>query len=234
MPHQALRTARRRADLTQAELASRAGLSERTVRKLESGLGSVLAMSRALQALGQEMCGVVSDRRHLSRVRRCQRISVTRRDDLGTWYTPPDLLVRLYEVFAFDLDPCSPARPTVKCRAFFTEQHDGLKQPWHGTVYMNPPYDDVPRWVEKALGELEARRARKVVALVPYRPEVSLSSRLVRSGADIFILEDRLRFGGRKHVAPSVSALVCWGITRREARALSRVLPDHHRIVASR
>ncbi len=41
-----------------------------------------------------------------------------------------------------DLDPasCEIANQTVKAKAYFTKQNDGLSQPWHGHVWMNHPF----------------------------------------------------------------------------------------------
>ena len=55
------------------------------------------------------------------------------------WLTPPCLLDRLGE---FDLDPCSPVnRPWDTARHHYTVEDDGLRQPWFGRVFCNPPYD---------------------------------------------------------------------------------------------
>ena len=105
----------------------------------------------------------------------------------------------------FDLDPASPAPPTVPCADFYTERDGGLWLPWRGTTFVNPPYDDVPRWLAKAADELAAGRAERIVALVPYRPETNAWKVLLRTGAAIFVLEDRLRFGGRSYISPSVA-----------------------------
>lgn len=69
------------------------------------------------------------------------------------WYTPPEMLSALGEVF--DLDPCSPgAGHWVPASKVFTQQDDGLRQPWDGFVFMNPPFGGrnghVP-WLEKFL-----------------------------------------------------------------------------------
>ena len=54
------------------------------------------------------------------------------------WLTPPHIIERLGP---FDLDPCAPVvRPWPTAARHFTMHDDGLKQPWHGRVWLNPPY----------------------------------------------------------------------------------------------
>ena len=69
------------------------------------------------------------------------------------WFTPPEIFAALG--ITFDLDPCSPGpRHWVPARRVFTKAQDGLVQPWHGTVWMNPPFGGrnghVP-WLRKFL-----------------------------------------------------------------------------------
>ncbi len=58
------------------------------------------------------------------------------------WFTPPEIFAALG--LTFDLDPCQPeegrAHLSVPCRQFFTAADDGLSRPWHGLVWMNPPF----------------------------------------------------------------------------------------------
>lgn len=53
-----------------------------------------------------------------------------------TWLTPPHILEALGE---FDLDPCAhPDWPTASHSICLPT--DGLAEPWHGRVWLNPPY----------------------------------------------------------------------------------------------
>src|SRR5271165_3839549 len=52
----------------------------------------------------------------------------------------------------FDLDvaaPVNPAMRTCPARAYLTPVEDGLTTPWHGLVWMNPPYSKATRWVDR-------------------------------------------------------------------------------------
>lgn len=64
------------------------------------------------------------------------------------WLTPRSILDPLGE---FDLDPCAAPVPEKwpTAKAHFTEIEDGLKQPWHGRCYLNPPYSDATVWLKK-------------------------------------------------------------------------------------
>ena len=55
------------------------------------------------------------------------------------WATPQDVFNKLNAEFSFDLDPCATAA-NAKCLRYFTEEDDGLVQPWTGRVFANPPY----------------------------------------------------------------------------------------------
>ena len=87
------------------------------------------------------------------------------------WYTPADLMARVRAVLGgIDLDPasCAMAQQTVQARTFYSAQDDGLRQPWPGTVFLNPPYKlpDVARFVGKLLDEREAGRTTAAILCV--------------------------------------------------------------------
>ena len=59
--------------------------------------------------------------------------------ETSEWYTPPEIFAALR--LTFDLDPCSPGPGHwVPAKKVYTEDDDGLVQPWHGLVFMNPPF----------------------------------------------------------------------------------------------
>jgi hypothetical protein len=91
------------------------------------------------------------------------------------WETPAALLEALHGVFGrFDLDPCAArkTRVAVRARTHYTVEDDGLSLPWHGAVFVNPPYGrTLAAWIAKAHREAASGRARIVVALLPARPD---------------------------------------------------------------
>jgi hypothetical protein len=75
--------------------------------------------------------------------------------ETSEWYTPKPVLDRIG--LNYDLDPCSPGHGVAHChvpaRQIYTIHEHGLRQPWHGLVFMNPPWGEgrnkIIRWLEK-------------------------------------------------------------------------------------
>ena len=70
------------------------------------------------------------------------------------YYTPPEIFDALG--CGFDLDPAQPETGreylSVPPRRYFPQSDDGLAQPWHGLVWLNPPFggrNGVVPWLEK-------------------------------------------------------------------------------------
>lgn len=136
------------------------------------------------------------------------------------WLTPPDLIRALGE---FDLDPCAPRLrpwPTAKCH--YTLQEDGLRQPWFGRVWLNPPYGhQTSKWL--------ARLAQhgNGIALIFARTETRMFFEHIWDQARaILFLRGRLTFynqdGTRPHNSGGApSCLVAYGAINAVALANS-------------
>ena len=134
------------------------------------------------------------------------------------WETPQILFQALDREFNFDLDACATPE-NAKCRLYYTKDQDGLRMPWSGTVWCNPPYGrKVGSWVKKAL--FESAAGSTVVMLLPARTDTKWFHYYIyrKRHVEIRFLEGRLRFGGQKNAAPFPSMVVIfhgqkWGDT---------------------
>lgn len=127
------------------------------------------------------------------------------------WATPPDFFAAVDKVCGFELDAAASASNAL-CGRFWTEDEDGLCQPWHGRTWCNPPYSKVRFWTAKAAAEFEAGNADLVVMLVPVRTSTRWWQAAVSSGARVAFVPGRLRFGSAANPAGFDSALLCWGV----------------------
>ena len=192
-------------------LADAAGISRPTLKALEAtGNGRVETFER--------VCTALDESPRLSKIE-------------PTWWTPPAITNAVLDALGinrFDLDPCSPSTPTVPTHLHYTEADGGLWHPWSGIVWLNPPYDAVPAWCNRAIDAIATGECKKVISIVPFRPETSHWQVLVTSGADILVLRKRPYFGGRNYTLPSASAIVAWRLKNDELFALHRALPENH------
>jgi hypothetical protein len=64
------------------------------------------------------------------------------------WLTPPEIVKALGP---FDLDPCAPIkRPWPTAANHYTIEDNGLIKPWHGRVWLNPPYGtETGKWMRR-------------------------------------------------------------------------------------
>ena len=127
------------------------------------------------------------------------------------WLTPPEIIKALGD---FDLDPCSPVnRPWPTARAHFDKTLDGLRLPWAGRVWLNPPYGkEAAEWLKKLSTHNNG------IALIFARTETAMFFEYVWGKArGVLFLRGRLRFHlpdgslpkGTNSGAPSV--LIAYG-----------------------
>jgi len=130
------------------------------------------------------------------------------------YYTPPHILdaVKAFYGGAIDTDPCSNSlmEPNVPARYLWTADLDGLKNPWIGRVFINPPYGgrEFYRWIEKAWSELKEGIAKEIIFLLPCYSDLKWF--LLFRGCAFCFLRGRLTFrrGDGKPNSKSVFASV--------------------------
>lgn len=91
-------------------------------------------------------------------------------DKVGYWITPPEIYKTLDKEFGFDCDPCPYPRP---------EGYDGLQEDWGQISYVNPPFTNHYRWVNKALQEVD--KGKTVVMVYPVMRDIL---KVVKAGAE--------------------------------------------------
>src|SRR5580698_867365 len=101
------------------------------------------------------------------------------------WRTPS----RLYPEGCFD--PC-PVNPTF----------DGLEIRWHGHAFVNPPYSQIPQWIDKAMKE--RRYCKSIVMLLPNWTDRRWFQRVKH--LPIEFLQGKVRFIDPKTGRPNHSA----------------------------
>jgi len=107
------------------------------------------------------------------------------------WETPQSLFDKINLEFHFNLDPAANDQ-NHKCERYFTKREDGLKQPWTGIVFVNPPYGaEIGKWVQK--GYFESKHGALVVMLVPARTDTKWWHEYVMRG-EIRFIRGRVQF----------------------------------------
>lgn len=125
------------------------------------------------------------------------------------WLTPPFIIDQLGP---FDTDPCSPLpRPWDTAKTHYTIATNGLNQPWHGRVWLNPPYgNETWKWMSRLAQHGNG------IALIFARTETATFFPWVWNHATaILFIRGRLNFytkeGRRGGVAGAPSCLIAYG-----------------------
>lgn len=84
------------------------------------------------------------------------------RKDKDDWVTPPEIIDPLNEYIGIDLDPCAHPKTRHGEKNYYLCSTDGidlpwyqngLKLPWFGDVFVNPPFSQKLEWIRKAVNE---------------------------------------------------------------------------------
>ena len=120
-----------------------------------------------------------------------------------TAQTPPWLWDQIKEsawgTFAEVFDPCPP-NPKI----------DGLKIPWGPRAIVNPPYNNIAAWLEKAWSEYRDRGVSSVF-IIPFRPSRRYFHEYAQISSGLYVLSRRVKFVGYKRPFPGAICLLCFG-----------------------
>lgn len=128
------------------------------------------------------------------------------------WYTPAFIFEALG--LSFDLDPAHPHdfKTAVPTRQFYTVFDDGLKKPWHGRVWLNPPYGrDTGLWMRRMIDHADG------IALVFSRTDAAWFQEAMKSAGSVLFMAGRIQFipgnenTHKKGGSGAGTALFAWG-----------------------
>lgn len=149
------------------------------------------------------------------RLNAAARSRVLLSSDHQAYNTPAPILEALAPLGVIALDPCSNGTSIVGALTAWTIADDGLASSWaveagrRGYVYVNSPFDEVAKWIARAI--VEAGAGAEIVVLCPNRPDVQWMLAALKSGATRADWTGRIRFEGAVDQAPFPVCLLYWG-----------------------
>ena len=121
-------------------------------------------------------------------------------------YTPGHITETAHKVMGgIDLDPASSlkANETVKAKLFFDKDTDGLKQPWIGKIWLNPPYlkDVIDSFIDKLATEKEKCNLKQAIVIVNNNTQTKWAQKLFKLANSLCFPNKRLTFWPYKNSA---------------------------------
>jgi phage N-6-adenine-methyltransferase len=115
------------------------------------------------------------------------------------WYTPAEYVERARRVLGvIDLDPASSAlaQEIVNATRYFSEEDDGLRQEWHGRVWLNPPYNQpaIEQFIDKLVEETAAGRTTQAILLTHNSTDTTWFHKAATSAAGLCFTRGRIAF----------------------------------------
>jgi phage N-6-adenine-methyltransferase len=154
--------------------------------EIESQLVTLTSMSAVFQLL--------SDGKHDS-----GGAHVSNNSGDSEWFTPTEYVEAARKVMGqINLDPASTetANSIVKAEQFYCAKDDGLKQRWHGCIWLNPPYSQpaIEQFCTKVVEEFSAGRIEAACVLINNATETKFFQSLARISTAICFPAGRIRF----------------------------------------
>ena len=137
------------------------------------------------------------------------------------WKTPKEFYELLNREFQFDFDPC-PEDRVIKVFGVLQSKFDGLSMNWGERNFVNPPYDQILKWMKKAFQE--SQKGKLVVVLAPARTDARWFHEIALPHAkEIRFIRGRLKFidpktNKERAPAPFPSVLVIFDKNKEEKK----------------
>jgi phage N-6-adenine-methyltransferase len=132
------------------------------------------------------------------------------------WRTPKNVVDAVKEAFGgqIDLDPCGAVKSLVGARKQYllSRGEDGLKLPWEGKIFVNPPFSTSRFWVKRAAEEVLGDDSKELIMLLPARVDTKSFHEVIVPSVDLICFwKGRLTFVGAPASAPFPVMFCYWG-----------------------
>ena len=139
------------------------------------------------------------------------------------WHSPTEVVEAARSIMGgIDLDPasCEKANEIIQAITFYDAKTDGLAQPWHGRVWLNPPYGYLaPKFIEKFCDEFSNGSIQQGCLLLGSHHMTSKWFYLVAALDPVLcIFNGRLRFNNTAECPTHGSVLLGAGVGRSKFR----------------
>lgn len=130
-----------------------------------------------------------------------------------TWQTPE----WVYYGIKFDLDPCAGTNNIAATNYRYQDGQDGLLLPWFGLVWMNPPFSEKAKWLQKLSVHGNG------IAIIPASVETKWFQKYAKLASLVWFPPRRIQYldpqtgKGAKNGAMFPSALFAFGDEAAEA-----------------
>lgn len=193
---------------TKTEVIEEAGFTSKQVQRFEA-LAAHPDIVEQAKAQARENEEVVSRTAVLNMIKDEKKPHVANNSGCNEWYTPDEYIELAWDVLGeIDLDPasCEFANRTIQAKQYFTVEQDGLRQEWHGRVWMNPPYSAelVQQFSAKFSDEYEKGNIEEGIVLVNNATETNWFIGLVKNAKAVCFPKGRIRYTSqsRESTAP--------------------------------
>lgn len=193
---------------TKEAVIEQAGFTPKQVQRFET-LAAHPEIVEQAKAQARENEEVVSRTAVLNMIKDEKKPHVANNSGCNEWYTPDEYIELAWDVLGeIDLDPasCEFANRTIQAKQYFTVEQDGLRQEWHGRVWMNPPYSAelVQQFSAKFSDEYEKGNIEEGIVLVNNATETNWFIGLVKNAKAVCFPKGRIRYTSqnRESMAP--------------------------------
>jgi hypothetical protein len=122
------------------------------------------------------------------------------------WYTPKEYIEAARVVLGnIDVDPASNlvANEIIEAATFYTAEDSGLDKDWHGTVWMNPPYESglIGQFAEKLCDAYAGGNVTSAIVLVNNATETRWFQSIAEQASAACFPKGRVKFWHPRKVA---------------------------------